>query len=190
VTYSGLYYLALPNSGTNVNFQPNINLAFWGPVQNIGPTLPSDFLEPLEVWERATVTQGVNTGRWNVVVQAADSISTRSQTGAFGIWDWEQNILFLPGATQTNDLKFKYLTATPRLTDFTQQIPIADCEMAMGALIAKTLAEGRGGSGVAIFKARADEEVMLLASPTAIKEEYSAHSRMPFRGTRAGRGRR
>lgn len=190
VTYSGLYYVALSNSGTNLNMQPNLNPTFWQPFQNFGPVLPANLLEPLELWERATAAPGtVNTGRWNPMKQASDSISTRAQTAAFRIWDWESNILYLPGATQTNDLKFKYLLATPRLTDVNQQIPIADCEMAMGSLMAEIFSAGRDGDAAAIFGARAEKEVTLLATPTEIKEQYGAYNRRPFRGTRAGRRR-
>jgi hypothetical protein len=189
VTYSGIYYIALANSGTNLNMEPDISPTFWAYFNAQGPVLPSNFLEPLEVWERATVTNGVNTGRWVPVIQAADSISTRSQTARFGIWDWASSILYLPGATQENDLKFKYMMATPRLTSLQSTVPIADCDMAMGALIAAMLALPRGGEDAAACQARAENEVMLLATPTAIKEEFAAHNRIPFRTTRAGRRR-
>jgi hypothetical protein len=188
VTYSGLFYIALANSGTNLNMEPDLNPTFWAFFTAQGPILPSNFLEPLEVWERATVS-GINSSAWVPMKQASDSISTRSQTGKFRIWDWQSSILYLPGATQENDLKFKYLMATPRLTSVNSIIPIVDCDMAMGALIAAMLSSGRGGAEAAAFDARAEREVTLLATPTAIKEEYAAHNRIPFRTTRAGRRR-
>ena len=189
VTYSGLYYLAQPNSGANLNMQPNLFPAFWTQVSAIGPTLPSDMTEPLEVWERATVTNGVNTGKWTPVKQASDSISTRSIVGAFRIFDWQSDTLYLPPASRENDLKFKYLRATPRLTDFNQQVPLNDCEVAMGALICELYSGGRGGQEAAVFSARAEKEVGLLAMPTDRKDQYASYNRKPFRGTRA-RGRR
>lgn len=158
---------------------------FDGVNENSEPTLPGDLIEPLEMWERQTASQT----QWCEMKAASDSISTRSQVARFGIWDWETDILYLPGATQSNDLKIKYLKATPRLTDVNQQIPIADCDMAMGALIAELAAAARGGEAAAYFKARADQEVVLLATPTAIKEEYGSYVRKPFRRTRARRGR-
>jgi hypothetical protein len=154
------------------------------------PTLPSDLIEPLELWERATVTSGINTAAWVPMKQASDSISTRAIQGRFAIWDYESDILYLPPASQSNDLKMKYLVATPRLTSTTQQVPINDCEVAMGALIAELLSMGRGGAeATAQFHARAEAEVQLMISPTARKEEYAAYNRRPFRSTRA-RGRR
>lgn len=156
-----------------------------GVTMHAGPFLPADLVEPLEIWERLSGSYN----QWARMTQAADSISTRAQTGAFRIWDWETDTLYLPGATQTNDLKFKYLIATPRLTSATQQIPIADCEMAMGSLIAEILAQSRGGVGAAGFHARAESEVDLLVSPTSRKEQYASFNRMPFRGTRASRRR-
>jgi hypothetical protein len=153
------------------------------------PTLPSDLIEPLEIWERAHVSVGINGATWQPMKQASDSISTRAQVAAFGIWDWESDILYLPGQVQARDLKFKYLKVTPRLTSFAQQVPINDCEVAMGALIAELLSGGRGGAEAAVFHARAETEVALLAMPTQRKELYGSYSRTPFRATRA-RGRR
>ena len=149
------------------------------------PTLPSDMIEPLEVWERGSVASGTNQAGWKEVKQASDSISTRAMVSNFRIWDWESDILYLPGAVQSNDLKFKYLIATPRLTSVTQQVPIADCEVAMGALIAELLSMGRGGpEATAQFHARAESEVNLLATPTTADRTVAAcesYNRKPFR---------
>lgn len=163
---------------------------FNGQSNSSTPTLPSDLIEPLELWERATVTSGTNTGSWVPMKQASDSISTRTITSRFGIWDYESDILYLPPASQSNDVKMKYLVATPRLTAVDQQVPILDCEVAMGSLIAELLSMGRGGAeATAQFHARAEAEVILMVSPTDRKEQYSAYNRKPFRGTRAGRRR-
>ncbi len=154
------------------------------------PTLPSDFIEPLEIWERGSVTSGTNTSPWTRMTQAADSIATRAITAAFRIWDYESDILYLPGASQSNDIKMKYLVATPRLISTTQQVPILDCEVALGALIAELLSMSRGGpEATAQFHARAEAEVMLIVSNTARKEVYASFNRLPFRGTRASRRR-
>jgi hypothetical protein len=188
-TASNLLPVATTDPTTQVQLMYS---GYFDGVQNwASPTLPSDMIEPLEVWERAHVSVGVNTSSWQPVTQAADSISTRAQVASFRIWDWENNILFLPGAVQPNDLKFKYLIATPRLISTTQQIPIVDCEMAMGALIAELLSMGRGGAeATAQFHARAEAEVTLLANPTAQKDQFASYNRRPFRATRAGRRRR
>ena len=150
------------------------------------PALPSDLLEPLELWERQSAT--IN--RWSPMKQAADSITCAQIESAFGLWDWESDILYLPGCSQSNDIKLKYLKVTPRLTSTNQQIPIMDCDMAMGALIAELLSASRGGAAAAAFHARAADEVALLVDPTAKKEQYGTYVRRPFRATRAGRGRR
>lgn len=185
VTYNGIYYVAVSNSGTNLNKEPDVTPSFWRVFSSIGPVLPSTMTEPLEIWERQTGS--IN--RWAPMAQAADSISSATQTGRFRIWDWESDILYLPGATRSNDLKLKHLVATPRLTNPQQQIPIADCEMAMGALIAEILSASRGGQAAPIFHARAASEVDLLVSPSVRKGQYATYNRKPFRGTRASRRR-
>jgi hypothetical protein len=172
-----------PVQTTDPGFQVQLTYSGYydGVNQNASPTLPGDLIEPLELWERQTGTENV----WRPMKPAADSISSRAQNANFSIWDWETSILYLPGATQSNDLKMKYLQATPRLTSTTQQIPIPDCDMAMGALIAELAAVPRGAEAVAYFHSRAESEVILLATPQQIKEEYQASFRRPFRNTRS-----
>lgn len=182
---TGLTAVATPDPTTQV--QLTYTGYFDGVTQHPGPFLPADLVEPLEIWER----QNGTTQSFTEVKQASDSISTRAQQAKFCIWDYESDILYFPGATQSNDLKLKYLYATPRLTATAQQIPILDCDMAMGALIAEILSNSRvpGGPAAMAFHGRAQTEVELLVAPTVRKEEYASFNRRPFRGTRAGRGR-
>lgn len=177
----GMVPVATPDP--TVQVQLSYTGYFDGVQMQATPFLPANLTEPLEVWVR----QSGSYNRWSPVTQAADSISTRSQVALPGIWDWETDILYLPGFTQKNDLKLKYLIATPRLTAFNQQIPIADCEMAMGALIAELLSGGRGGAEAAAFHARAESEVDLLVVPSARKGQYAMSNRRPFRSSRARR---
>jgi hypothetical protein len=82
---------------TTIQVQLTYNGYFDGVNMSDSPVLPVDLLKPLELWERQSGTENV----WKPMAQASDSISTRAQVAAFNIWDWETDILYLPGATVT-----------------------------------------------------------------------------------------
>jgi hypothetical protein len=150
------------------------------------PVIPVDLLEPLEFWERQNVA-GENTNPWREMKQASDSISTRAQTSTFGIWDWEDDTLFLPGATQVNDLKLKYLAYAPQITGPDSVLLMARCKPAMASLMAEAVCKARGGlESAAAFKTDAEAAIQAIIARTAEKEQYASFVRRPFR-TRRGR---
>lgn len=145
------------------------------------PTLPADLIVPLEIWERQSDT--IN--RWSRMGQVSDSITTSSQTAAFGEWDWENDTLFLPGATQTNDVKMKYIAFAPPISGPNSQVFVLGCKVALAALIGEMASGSRGGmEAAAYYKAIADNEIQLLLAPYARKEQYASFVRKPFRGSR------
>lgn len=159
-----------------------------GATNHATPTLPIDMLEPLELWERQTIVSGVNTNPWIPMVQASDSISSRGQFARFTIWDYEDDVILLPGATQINDVKTKYLAYAPEITGPTSPILIARCKPALAALMAEAVCVSRGGlESAAVFKAKADMKIENIISRTARKEQYSSFVRRPFRTRRGTR---
>lgn len=150
----------------------------------IGPTLPDDLLQPLEIWER----QSGSVDFWTPVVQAADAIGQRAVNSKLCIFDYENDILFFQGATFTNDIKLKYICYAPMLTDPDSQVMVIRCIPALAALMAEAAAKSRGGTeAAAMFKQQAEEAIKMIVSRTARKEQYASFNRMPFRGRRRGR---
>lgn len=155
-----------------------------GTNNNANPTLPSDLLEPLEIWERQTGS----TFAWKPMKVASDSISTRPQIKTFNIWDWETDVLYLPGATQSNDLKIKGLLYAPVLTGPTSPVLVARCTNALAALMIEAAADMRGGAGAEIFGPKAQKYIDQIINRTVQKDQRAVFVRQPFRGRRR-RGR-
>jgi len=151
------------------------------------PQLPVDMLMPLEFWERQTVAApATNTNPWLEMKQASDSIGTRAQSTRFTLWDWENDTLFLPGATQINDLKCKYLAYMPQITDGSSQLLVARCKVAMANLMAALVSTSRGGLEVAAkFEADAEKSIQEIIARSARKQEYASFVRRPFRARRS-----
>lgn len=180
---NGLTAVAVSDPGVQV--QLGYTGYFDGQTLSNPPVMPSEMLEPLEMWER----QSGSTNAWRPMKQASDSISSQPITSTFRIWDWETDILYLPGASQSNDLKIKGLTYAPELTTGTSPVLIARCKTALASLVAEMAAKSRGGTEAAgVFHAQAEDAIKLIINRTAQKEERASYVRKPFRGRRrAGR---
>jgi hypothetical protein len=177
-----------PFAGTNIRV--NVTLGYegyfdgnqvWPPPLN----LPYDLIKPLELWECQTGNQV-----WIPMTQASDSISTRSQNSRFRIWDYEQDVVIMPGATQQNDLKIKYLCIDPDITSTASSVLVARCQTALAYLVAEQAAKMRGGLEQAMqYHADAEAAIAEIVNRSARKEVYANFQRRPFRSRNARRGR-
>lgn len=175
--------LAVASTDPTTQVQLSYTGYFDGVANHNPPVLPADLLEPLQIWERHT---GV-AEKWIEVVQAPDAINRAYQTSRFQIWDWETDILYLQGATQSNDLKVKYLRYASKLTTPTSPVQITRSKSALAALVAEAAAVSRGGTEAATaFHAYAERDIEFIINRTAQKEQRAKFVRQPFRN----RGRR
>jgi hypothetical protein len=78
---------------------------FDGTANHALPQVPIDLLEPLRLWERQTGS----TESWIPVAQAVDGLNSKTPSSRFGSWEWRQDAINLYGATQTNDLRLRYV---------------------------------------------------------------------------------
>jgi hypothetical protein len=142
--------------------------------------LPPSCLKPLEIWECQTGGQ-----HWIPMKQLPSSLSSSTQTARFRCWDYKQDTLYMPGATQTNDLKFKMLTYAPALTGASSPVLILNCQTALGLLIAEEACRTFGGPQMAqVLHPLTEEAIHLIINRSGIKESYSSFQRRPFRNRR------
>lgn len=184
---TGLTPVANPGGVADPTIQVQLSYTGYydGVTNHSTPTLPADLLEPLEVWERQTGT--VN--RWSRVLPVADAITTSSQNARFGEYDWESDILYLPGATLSNDLKFKYIPYMPQLTGPSSQVFYVKAKNAIAYLMVAAASAWRGGIEIeADYTKKAVGFIERMVSRQSTKDQYTSSVRRPFRG-RGGRRR-
>ena len=72
----------------------------------MGPQLqiPPDLLEILSLWERQTGS----TENWVPMRRVLDGLPSNMPSSRFRIWDWHQDSIYMPGATQSNDIRMRY----------------------------------------------------------------------------------
>lgn len=78
---------------------------FDGQAASVTPQLPTDLLTPLRLWERETGS----TENW-VPMQGPimGGLPSIQQSSRLGFWEWRQDGIYMPGATQTNDIRLRY----------------------------------------------------------------------------------
>lgn len=183
VTYGNSYYVAQPNSGTNLDKTPDQSPLFWAPFSVPGPALPADLIKPLELWE---VQYGTITGGWVPMKQAPDSINPSIIQPRFRQWSFSHDRIILPGASYTNNLRIRYLAQAPDITSLNTIIYPRGVSTALAFLTLDMLAGARGGPMAQIFKQRGEEAINQLINQTSRKMAYSQFVRRPYRGNGLG----
>jgi hypothetical protein len=78
---------------------------FDGTLDHAQPQLPVDLLEPSRLWERQTGSSE----SWVPVRECLDGLPSRTPSTRFGMWEWRQDGIYMPGAIQSNDLRLRYI---------------------------------------------------------------------------------
>lgn len=183
----GFIYGVSPTQATNPRVNVTISYQGYFNGQTVVPnvTLPADLIKPLELWE---AIQGQNS--WSPMRPVSDSISSRPASSRFGVWDFQNDILILPGSSQPEDLKLKYLCYAPDLTGPNSVAYVVRCQTALANKLVAAVSKMLGGVEMAgIFEADEKKAVELIVNRTARKEAYQSFNRIPFRGRGRGRGR-
>jgi hypothetical protein len=142
--------------------------------------LPSDLLQPLELWERLTGT--VNP--FSEMKQSYGALRPRNQVNALVDWEWRGNAIWFNGAIQSRDIRMRYIAAIASLAaasvDWSQTfIPIADCQEAVADKIAVRYARRLGSTQVADLVQQADRSMLRLRQ-TVVRARQIIDNRRPL----------
>jgi len=149
------------NPAVQVSLQ---NVGFFdGLTINPNFTLPSDFLFPLEMWERSA---GSN-NPFGIMMQSEGSLSPRNQTYALGDWEWRGDAIWMNGAVNPRDVRLRYVAQFPNLVSPTIDwnntfVPIQDSQEAIADKIAARYTARLGGSQAQEARQNADRSILRL----------------------------
>lgn len=184
--YSHIYEIP-PTQALNARVNVTISYQGYWNGQTIVPniTLPADLIKPLELWECISGQQ-----RWIPMKPVADSISSRPTQARFGVWDFQNDVLIMPGSSQTEDLKLKYLCYAPDLTGPASVAYVVHCQTALANMVVATVSKMLGGLEMAaVFEKDYKKAIEMIVNRTGRREQYQAFNRIPFRMRGRGRGR-
>jgi hypothetical protein len=173
--------LIITDTATNIIYPSGI-----GDAAFVAPQLPSDMIEPLELWER----QNGTANRAIEITEPNDGLSNSSQGLYLMEWEWgayqSVDALMFRGALQVQDVKIKYVKQLPRIAGPLDPVPLRGVDNAAAYQVAKIFATGRGSTVAASFGADGKNEIFLLQSIATRKGQRKRSRRQPYSG-RTGR---
>ena len=91
---------------------------FDGTDPQTSPVLPQDMIAPYDLWERVTGS----TGNYSPMDQLLNGLPTIAKGTLNRVWEWREETIYLPGATNTTDIRLRYAAY---LVDFQTAAPVA-----------------------------------------------------------------
>lgn len=162
--------------------------AFDGVQMHPTPYLPADMVGPLRLRER----QSGAMQNFVPMSPANDGLPQRAAVLWLRVWNWENDVINLVGATQINDIQIRY---NSWLADIqpdqnglgTNQIPLLRCADALGAFTAAAFGAARGSQATAGLISLGDAAVKQMALTSARQKQRGQHRRIPY-SARSGYG--
>ena len=131
--------------------QQNLSFSgfFDGQTLHATPTLPTDLLVPMRMWQRSSGT-GLTMSE---VTPAQAGLSSEYQDFSMGNWDWRNDAMYWNGALVAKDIRLRYKQAIANFTgspDFaTTTIPFLDSEEPLSYLMAYKFSASTSGAAAA-----------------------------------------
>lgn len=174
-------------SGTDASLQQRIDWFNFFDGGNLypAPVLPPDLMFPLRLWERQSGTAGAFVPMEAIV----DGLPNFNKQARNGYWEWRADGIYLPGATQTVDLRIRYARYLPDFADtqqvlwFQQSVPMMRSSDAFSYFICAEVAEGRDELDPDAFRQKGEAAAKLMMNrDVAMKQRINIR-----RQSRSGR---
>jgi hypothetical protein len=142
--------------------------------------LPSDLIQPLELWERLTGTEN----EFSEMNQSFGALRPRNQVNALRDWEWRGNAIWFNGAIQSRDIRMRYQNAIASLAaasvDWSQTfIPIPDCQEAVADTIAVRYGRRLGSTQMPDLMAQQKASILELRQ-TVVRARQMIDNRRPL----------
>jgi len=166
--------------------QVNVSYAgyFDGSTTNASLKIPQQVLSVMRMWERTT---GTNTD-FVPMRKAQFGLASRNQTNILGDWEYRQDGIYMVGALQSTDIRFRatiQLTANVTGSDFSSiSVPILDCTDALAYTLAYKFRAARAQGGDAElsgeYKQNAQDAIDELILRQVRSQQALDYHRMPY----------
>ena len=153
---------------------------FDGVNNNASPTIPVDLIMPTRLWERQTGSQEL----WLPMTQILDGLPAVVQTSRLGMWEWREDGLYMPGATQSEDIRLRYLSETISFSSVDDIILIRGVNSPIANRIAYKFTLSRGSPLATQFKADADAGILQICTTNARMKQRASVVRKRFGSSR------
>jgi hypothetical protein len=181
--------LPVVNSPTNGSGSPDPTVQvylstsgfFDGVSINSSYLLPGDLIYPEKLWERQSGTND----SFQAMSQPQFGLSPTPQQTCLGQWEWRGDQIWMPGATQTRDIRLRYWSTLPQFfsatLDFNSTyVPVLDCTDAVAYKTAVKYARMLGSPGLEDLKAEAAVQMFHLKNATTRRAQSVTYNRVPY----------
>lgn len=153
---------------------------FDGSEQHYPPALPSNLMVPLRLWERQTGTQEY----WHPMEEVTDGLPSVSQGERLGMWEWRTEIIWMPGATQENDLRLRYEADAVQFATVNDSVEIRGSQSALANYLAAVFVNSRNPQAAASFSAAGDDftEMIIRENTHALQRKTVTRKSYGLRG--------
>jgi len=182
---TGILPIAILDPGEQVSL--SYTGYFDGLTNHASPTLPADMLMPLKLKERQSGTIQM----FQPMFPARDGLPSRQQSICLRDWIWENDQIFMCGATLTIDLEIMYAVFLPELVLLPTPSPvlILRSENALSYYTLGKWAESRGSALAPSLFARGDEALKDIVATESLYKNRGNNRRQPYsRRAHAGWG--
>lgn len=141
------------------------------------PILPPDMVGPLFLWERMTGSLQ----NFYPMEQCSDGLPSRAKWTFNREWEWRSDAIWMPGATQANDVRLRYNRFLPELvlSPVPSQIQILRADRALAYRIATIFAEARGPEATASLESSYRAALKRMVMRTSHRKQRANHRRRP-----------
>lgn len=128
------------------------------------PVLPTDLINPLEIWERV---QG-STGPFYKCDEEKNGLPWVPKQTLNRAWEWRNNTLYLIGATGVTDIQFRYqgyladFVANTTTPFSSQPVPVVNCLSPFAWFLCAEVAKSRGDMDAGSFEQNAIGETKFI----------------------------
>lgn len=193
--------VALPaNAATGPTVQTYLtfNGYFDGVTVQVSPTLPSDMLFPLFLWEQQTSSTG--SLPFVPMCQPQAGLPSRNQTFALGDWEWREQpssvpgnstvpaAIFFVGSLSAVTVRMRYIAALTNFVSLTSAdyasayVPIMDSEEAIAYRCAYIISAALSGitPSVNMLKQESEDAIQDLRNTVTRRQQSVEYNRQPY----------
>lgn len=153
---------------------------FDGTLSHVSPQLPIDLLEPARLWERQTGA----TESWVPMRQCLDGLPSSTPSTRFGMWEWRQDGLYMPGAIQQNDLRLRYTGAHAVLVTPADTLYFRGATGAMAYKVVSVYLASKNTDAAAAAASEATLRVGQITTRGARSKQHASNSRRSYGSVR------
>jgi|SRR5579864_3267053 len=171
--------IAVLDPGVQVNLSDS---GYFDGVNNhAAPVVPFDLMEPEVLWERQTGSLE----NWIPMREEPDGLRSYTQTLRLRVWEWRQDQICMPGATQSEDIRLRYVSEVVNFSTTADVILIRGSQSALASYLAYVFAESRGSTIADKFMAMATSFTLQICRRNTRARQRETITRRPYGGTHA-----